>query len=507
MRALALAWLVPALSPAAAQPSPATPDPVLAPPVPQFSLDATLGATDQAATAHAGPDQADLPLMLRPRLKMARNGGLAWALDASATLTGSAAGRTPLRARPDVDATLRASLVDRLLSVEAAARLHQVEIDPFGPRADVNQAANQRTEQSYRMGPVARAEPWPGGLLLARHTNLLTVDNAGTRDTLTGAHTEFTLAQAPAPLGGGLSLSRLASRLRGIPSSDLVLETGRLTLAAAPDPDIELGIDGGADRTHTQAADRTDPLWALRAAWQPSERTRVSGALENRFFGHGGEFTLRERLPWMNLVLTTARLPTLVLQSEGSGGGDLRAALDAILTTRVPDPAARDTLVDSLVSGLGLDTGGFGPVDVQTTYPQIQTRNEASWTMLSARSSVTLQAYERTYRVLRRRGEPLAAGVAVADDNRQRGLSLQANRRLTPVLSIDLLCRVSRIEGLAADDPRRSTDALARLWFTRQVSSRTSMTFGGQLRNLRSTQSDDDRGRSVLLFVGIADRF
>ncbi len=159
------------------------------------------------------------------------------------------------------------------------------------------------------------------------------------------------------------------------------------------------------------------------------------------------------------------------------------------------------------MSGLGVDTSGFAPADIRTTYPQVQSRAELALTLLAPRTSVSLVLYGRSDRVLRRRGEPLAAGVAVADDSRQRGLSLQASRLLSPVLSVDLLGRMARIEGLDAEAARRSTDSLLRAWFTRQLSRHASMTAGLQAQRLRSTETGAERTAAWLVFVGVADRF
>ena len=498
LRAVALACLAGAAGAARADASP---------PLPVLSMEAMAGVTNQAEGIDGTASRADALWMLRPRLTMARTGPVAWQLDASTTLTGSADGRAPLRASPAIDAALSAPLVAHLLEFDAAARVRPVQVDPFGPRLQADQSGNQRTEQSYHLGPALHARPWRGGLLQARYESLVTFDSAGTRDRLQGSRTEFTLAQLPTPLGASLSLSRLASRLHGTASSELVLQTARVGVDAAPDTDLIVGLDAGVDRTRTPTARRDDALWALHAGWRPSARLDVSALVESRFFGRGGQFVLRERMPWLSLAITAARRPTLVLQSDGGDAGDVRAALDAILTTRVPDRAERDTLVDALVSGLGVDTSGFAPADIRTTYPQVQSRAELALTLLAPRTSVSLVLYGRSDRVLRRRGEPLAAGVAVADDSRQRGLSLQASRLLSPVLSVDLLGRMARIEGLDAEAARRSTDSLLRAWFTRQLSRHASMTAGLQAQRLRSTETGAERTAAWLVFVGVADRF
>ena len=494
-RGLAAAGLLASAFAATAGPSPATPE---------VSLEATIGATNRSAATTAA--DADLPVLLRPRLRLQREGRLALGMDAALVLVGSAAGRAPVHAWPDIDAGLHAILVERLLSLDAAARLRPVAIDPFGARADVSGAGDRRTEQAYRIGPVLRAEPWPGGLLLGRRLDAWTLDNAGSRDGLRASRTELLLAHAPAPVGAAVSLARLESRIQGIPGSALALQTARASLSAGPGAGLEFGLDAGADHTHAAGLDRGDPLWALRMAWRPSERTGVSALLEQRFFGRGGELSLHERTPWMSLVMTVARQPFLVAQSQIDDTASLRTALDAILTTRTPDPAARGALVDALVRGLGMDTSAFGPAGTQAPYPQLQTRSEGSWTLLSSRSSVSLAFYERSYKALSRRGQPLAP-AALDADTRQHGLSLQANRRLTPVLALDMLWRAERIQGLRGGDAPRSTEVLARIWLTKQLSARAEATLGGQWQRLRSTQPGDDRGASMLGFCGLVQRF
>jgi uncharacterized protein (PEP-CTERM system associated) len=497
MRALATAGLLSAASTAGAAASPG---------MPELSVEATVGATDHGAAATGGGDQADLPVLLRPRLRLERAGPFTLHLDAAALVAGSAAGRAPLRAWPDVAADARAELVERLLSIDAGARLRPVAVDPFGVRPSASETGNQRTEQAWRIGPVLRAEPWNGGLLLARRIDSWTLDNAGTRDDLRGARTELALVHAPAPVGGGLALTRLASRIAGIGTSAFTLDTARASLSAAPDPEVELGVDAGADRTHTPGRDDDAALWALRASWQPSERTGVSALLESRFFGRGGTLLLHERTPWMSLQLEAAREPFLAAQAVDAPLGDSRSALDRILTTRWPDPVARQRVVEALVRGLGLDGGAFSPVGVQAPYPQLETRTTVAWTLLGPRSSVSLAFYDRADRMLRRHGQALV-DAAAADDTRQRGVSLQAARTLEPGLALDLSWQLTRIAGLGDDDAPRSTESVARVWVTRQLSVRAAVTFGGQWLRLRSTQAGDDRPDAVLVFVGIVQRF
>jgi uncharacterized protein (PEP-CTERM system associated) len=183
----------------------------------------------------------------------------------------------------------------------------------------------------------------------------------------------------------------------------------------------------------------------------------------------------------------------------------VRSALDAILTTRYPDPATRAGIVDNLVASRGLDTRSNGAINLVGDYPQLQTAAQASLALLGARDTLSLSGYALTTRALRRDGDPLA-GLAVTADSRQRGATLQFEHRLGPQLSAVLLGNWSRIQGLGAVT-ERSEEQSWRASLLEHLSRRSDLTLALQWNRFETTAVGLRSFDATLGLVGISHRF
>ena len=80
---------------------------------------------------------------------------------------------------PDASVSAKATLVERLLHLEAAARVRPSEADPSGARHDELTAANRRTEGTYQVSPSLENDFSPRASMTARHIEPLTTPAAG----------------------------------------------------------------------------------------------------------------------------------------------------------------------------------------------------------------------------------------------------------------------------------------------------------------------------------------
>ncbi|MEO6659569.1 MAG: TIGR03016 family PEP-CTERM system-associated outer membrane protein, partial [Burkholderiaceae bacterium] len=410
-------------------------------------------ATDNGALSAAGQERNDFIAVVRPKVVMSRRGaGLDFDLQASAALLAYANGTQQGGVLPNVRARMKLTAVERLLYLDAAAQVYQSESDPFGARADSTTGANRRTASAYRVSPYIERELWPDVSFLARHDAVLTTNGAGVGSRFVSNHSLIRLERKPMPLGAAAELSRLEEESQGSAASRFTLDTARLRASVALGDQFVLGAVAGADHSRSLLSDHTDSLYGMSAQWTPGPRTQLSAELEQRFFGRAGVLKLRHRMPFMSFALTMSRQPVRSSASLGvlGQGADIRGLLDAILTTRYPDPTVRGELVDNLVTSRGLDTRQQHPVDVVAEYPQLQTSNQVSWTLLGARNTASVTLYTQTLRLLTHDGDPLSLPAGAAADSRQAGGSVQFNRRLTPQLSAGAVVRWSKITGLAA---------------------------------------------------------
>ena len=477
---------------------------------PQLSVDANVTATDNGALSASGQERNDLITVIRPRLVLGgRGAGLEFDLQASAALLGYANGTQQGGVLPDVRASMKLTAVERLLYLDAAAQVYQAEVNPFGARADDTSGANRRTTSAYRLSPYLERELWPDTTLLARHDAALTTNAAGVGTRLVSNHSLIRLERKPVPLGAAVELSRLEEASQGAAAGDFTLETARLRASFALSDQLVLGVVAGVDRSRSLLSDQTDALHGLSVQWTPGPRTELSAELEQRFFGHAGVLKFRHRMPFMSLALTLSRQPVRSSASLGvlGQGTDIRGLLDAILTTRYPDPTVRAGLVDDLVASRGLDTNQQHPVDVVAEYPQLRTASELSWTLLGTRNTATVTLYAQTLRGLTHDGDPLSPPAGAIADNRQVGGAVQFNRRLTPQLSADAAVRWSKISGLALRAGDVTEERSYRLALVQNLSPRTGVSAGVQHNRFTTTVAGLHPFNATLVFVGVNHRF
>lgn len=486
-------------------------DPVDAKPLPLAVVEvhSQVTATDNGRFAAQGQERSDLIVSVRPQLRMARRtAALEFDLDAAVTLLGYANGSQQGGVLPDVRASLKSMIVDRWVYVDALAHIRQSEVDPFGTRADQGSDANRRTEGIYRFSPYIEREIHPNTTVLVRHSIGLTSHAAGNETRLLTNQTLARIERKPVPIGGVIELSRLATETGGATSNPFTLESGRARGSLAVAEHVVLGAIVGLDRTRFLGGNYTDTRYGAALQWSPGPRTELSAELEHRFFGASGSFTFRHRMPSMSFSVNASREPVVVTSSFGvQGGADVRGFLDAILTTRYPDPAARAGVVDEVVTSRGLDTRSAGAVDIVANYPQLVTNVQATWAWLSARNAVSVILYSHTRTRLSRDGDPLASSIASTTDSRQSGGSFQFNRRLTPQLSANLLARWSKIKGLGVRDGDVSDEGSVRLSVQQGLSPRTAVSAGIEHTRFTTTVAGRHDYSATLAFVGMSHRF
>jgi uncharacterized protein (PEP-CTERM system associated) len=472
-------------------------------------LHSQISATDNGRFAPRGQERKDVVGSLRPELRMSRrNPALEFDLDAAVTLLGYANASQQGGVLPDVRASLKAMLVDRSVYVDARAHVRQSEADAFGTRADRDSDANRRIEGVYQFSPYVEREIAPNTTVLVRHDLGLTIHAAGESGRLLTNQTLARIERKPVPIGGIFELSRLVTDTNQATSNRFTLESGRAQGNLAVAERVVLGAIVGQDRSRFTGSDHTDTRYGVALQWSPGPRTELSGELEHRFFGRSGTLLFRHRMPSMSFSLSASRQPVLVTSSFGvRSGADVRNFLDAILTTRYPDPATRQGVVDQVVTSRGLDTRSASAVDIVANYPQLVTNVQGNWTWLSARNAASLILYSQTRTRLTRDGDPLDLSTASMTDSRQTGGSVQFNRRLTPQLSANLLGRWSRIKGLAARQGDVSEERAVRLSLQQALSARTTVSAGIEHTRFGTTVAGHHDYGATLAFVGMSHRF
>jgi uncharacterized protein (PEP-CTERM system associated) len=207
------------------------------------------------------------------------------------------------------------------------------------------------------------------------------------------------------------------------------------------------------------------------------------------------------------------REPTLqpAAFSLAQAGGDVAELLDAILTTRYPDPNARAQAVRNLIVQLGLPATLTRPIEIFTDYAQLQQSATGSVSLLGRVSSLTLSAYGRSFRQVNRVDDPLSLPIP-ASANRQKGASLNFSRLLSATTTVSATLSWSQIATLVeeGDQSGKTTQRLARLTLQRRLSQQSSFDVGLRVQRLRSTINNPNVSpfaREIAGFAALSHRF
>lgn len=479
----------------------------------EAEVTATLTATDNSGYTDARESRGDTLLSVEPRLRLNTRGGrVSLQGEIGASALRYLRGTQPNRVLPQALLGMQSTLVERWLYLDASAAVDQAASNPYSARPDGASSFNQITTRRLKLSPYLEHRFSPEVSFLARSDHAWTRRNGRQsaddprRDAYEQQQT-LRLEQQPLPFGGSIEYLRQDTRYAGDAESVLTLDTVRAVANYAVDPQLVLGVIAGSERSEFALREHTDTVYGVRASWQPTERTDLTAAVEHRFFGTGWEAQFTHRTPFLSVNLRSFREPTAQPSSQilSPGGGTTSELLDAILTTRYPDPVAREALVRTIINDLGLPETLTGPVEVFADYAQLQQGTSLSVALLGRRTTLALAVHARRYRQLARSDDPLGPEASFASDNEQLGVSIDLTRRLTLQTSVSLALRASRVEGLGSRDGDFTREKSARLSLQHALSPDTSVTLGARRQLLDSNVSAPARESAA--FAAVNHRF
>jgi uncharacterized protein (PEP-CTERM system associated) len=477
----------------------------------ELRVDSTVTATDNGNLAPDDEKERDFIVSVQPGVHVERNGPhLELRLDAALEFVDHLEGTQRDRALPSVEGVMTATLVERLLFIDASADVRQVELDPFGTRVAEGSTANRRTASTYRIAPYLLREFSPRTSMLARHEEAWANQSGEEAPDLRTSASVVRFDIKPVPVGMLVELSRLDNSYTGDETEQLEVEAARVggTIGLL-DGDLVAGVVAGQERTRIEgSSSRTGDIYGATMQWTPSPRTDFLASAEHRFFGTGGRLRFRHRTPFTMLSIEALREPATALTASGvqASGSNVATYLDAILSRSMPDPVERAVRVQNQLANLGLQSNLPGSVEVIADYAQLQTGVNVTWVMSTPRTTTTLSAYRQTLRQLDIPGEDEDPGVAVSD-NKQWGLVAEFNRRLSPVTSLDLRGAYSRIRGLGELEGDSSRETGAQVGLTRALAPRTGATAGVRFRKIKAEGEDLESHDVTSIFVGLSHRF
>lgn len=412
------------------------------------------------------------------------------------------------RVLPQARADLNARLVDRWFYLDSSLSAGSTAFNPFGV-LDVDSATvfNRAKLYQERISPYLDHQLAPDERVQARTDHTWTQNTSGTANS--GAIHSALNAQVlrydlrPTPLGLSADAVRTASSYGGSATGDVTFETARVSPTYALTPTLEVFASAGRDLARYGSTRRSETLTGGGLHWTPSARDVLDARVEQRFFGTGWAVNATHRSPFMVLNANLVRQATTYSARIAAlpAGADVATLLDALLTTRIPNPVDRATAVQQLIAQQGLPTTLASATDLFSPTAQLQRAANVSMALLGVRHTVTMRLfYDRAEDLLGNDPPPLLSG-----NLRQYGFTVNGNRRLQPDLAADLGYTRSRVVGFGPNDGLSTTNRSVRFGLTHQLSLRTSVS--AALRRLLVDSSAVADANQTALSFGLLHRF
>ena len=473
-------------------------------------VEASLVLTNNAGYAAVDQARTDAVLAVNPRLVLSSRGSrvsLTGSFGFEGVVYARTEGASQVRPRGRLD--LHSELIEHWLFLDGSVSAGRASANPYAATPDTASAFNDYSALRTQITPYVERRLTSRLSLLARSDHVLTrrvggssvLDPGGTTPAR-DAHEQAQLVRLefqPLPVGWTVELTREDTRHTGA-SVSLVEQTGaRLIGTYAPAPALTLGATLGRESTRYSLVDRTDDIIGGRFRWQASERTTLEARVEKRFFGTGFDLQFRHRSPYFGFMVRANREPVAQTGSHllGFPNADVRSLFDGVLTTRFPNAAQRGVVVNNLVRDLNLPTALVAPLDLYTTYAQLQ--EEAGITVVGYGRLTTLTAaafYRKRTRLVGL--DDVFAPASLDADTQQVGLEVDLFRRLSRTLTADLGMRAMRIEGLGVSSASVSTDIVLRGGATLLLSPNSQFRLGARHQVVRSSVTTPTRETALV---------
>ncbi len=481
------------------------------------SLGAMITATNNSGFSFSTERERDVIVDIEPRL-LVRGRGASFTLEGDVGLKALVYTHSTQENRllPNGKVALNANLVERWLYFDTSVLAEQVASDPYTARADTESGLNKINSLQYRFSPYLQHSFTPAVSLSLRTDNIWTErrgefnQNDPRRNSVV-KRDSLTFEQKPQPLGFSVEAAQETTKYRsGNDATVLDQAYARGVVNYALDPTFIFGLVGGKEKSEYTLSSTTDTIAGIRVSWAPTERTELKGTYEQRFFGNGGSLQWTHRSPFVAFSLTAAREPNALGTSFqlNPGGGTVQSLLDAIFTTRYPNPADRAIVVGTVIAGLGVPSVLGSPVEVFADYAQLRDSVSLSAVFQGVRSTVSTRVYAIKSRQLVQEDAPLVPIVGLQADNTQRGFSVDFTRRLTSTLTAEAGLGYGSIEGLGAAAGQSTKNTSARFGLTQALSPKTKATVGTRvLRTDISTVGAEASAKEIAAFIGMTHRF
>jgi uncharacterized protein (PEP-CTERM system associated) len=403
----------------------------------------------------------------------------------------------------------RGEVIENFFFVEAQAYVQQTYLNPFGAQPDnlVNVTDNRYTSASYRVTPFIEGDIGGTVHYILRDDNLWTnLDNSpiGDRRVYTN-HLTGSIDRVPAPFGWGADIDRA---VHSFPEQERnqTLELARLRAVWRPDAQWQGYVSGGYERNKFPLTESDGAIYGLGFAWRPTDRTSLDVGWEHRFFGGSYRFLFDHRTPRTAWTVRASRNITSYPEQIANvpAGSFLPFVLNAILTSRIPDPAERVRFIQTYITDRGLPLVLTEPLAIYSQQIYLQELASASVGLLGVRNTIVFSIYRSKSEAIAGSGATLPPVLGGVNNTTQVGGSAVWSYQLTPTATLTVTGSLNTTE---ANEPfsAKSDERSIRIALTRPISPNTTAFAGARYQALDSDVANSYREAAV--FAGFQHLF
>jgi uncharacterized protein (PEP-CTERM system associated) len=388
-----------------------------------------------------------------------------------------------------------AELAKNLFFVDAAATIRQENISLLGPisSSNVNTTGNLGTVHTYSLSPYLKHRFGTEATGEVRYTFDRVQSSGGDLTSSNGNRLNATLLSGSAfhNWGWGLNYDKQKTDYQSAQSFDT--ETVGANARFHVRPKFDLLATGGYEDNNfiTTGSKPKGAFWSAGGSWTPSLLTSLSATVGRRYFGKTYSLNAAHRGPHSNWTLSYGQdLVTTRGQFLVPASISTVSVLDALLRTRIPNPAERNQIIQDLIAQ-GLPATIANPINFFSNEVFLEKRLQASVALDRRRSVWVLTAFD-VVRDSQSRGQASSLLLGNSDFStsgsiKQRGAGAVWSVRLAPLTTANLSANYSREDFV--ETGREDKIALVSLGVSRQFNSKVSGTVNYRRVQRDSTQS------------------
>lgn len=369
--------------------------------------------------------------------------------------------------------------VDDFFFIEASGQISQQSISAFGTQNAVNASINpNQTEVSnYRLSPSFRGRLTDSANYEARWSRTILGSKSDLRSGVGQTDLQLNLNGATAVKGLAWTLGTSRQTVGFSEGRPTEADRTIFGMVYAITPQVNINANWGLDLNNYSSLEKeSQTSRGIGFNWIQSERTTVSGSMDQRSFGrlHSLNFDHRTgRTAWK--ITDSKRVTTSPNQVAVGSIGSIYDILYSQFSTIEPNPDARAQLVNSYLQSNNISPNSQVLTPFLISGQTITRQQDIIFALLGSRSTVSFIASQTSSQRL----DSLSNSIddySSESSIEQRGLSINYSHKLTPEMTLSALASYQKVIGVSTS--AGESTSLMSFNVTKILANRSSVSAG-----------------------------